>query len=193
MTFFEMIALGASMAVDTMCAGASDGIKEQKLPFIKAILIALSFGIFQAGMSILGYFVGSFLKDTLLQYIPYIAFTVLFLLAIKTLLEALKEARERKRNGEDQIQSGKVGIVEILVQSVATSIDALSIGFVYLYINLTTAMITFMVIGITTFLLSFLAILFGKLIGSKVQKFAPYVSALIFLGLAIKFLVEGLL
>src|SRR5574344_930845 len=144
MSFYEMIALGASMAVDTMCAGASDGIKEENLSYKKALLIALSFGIFQAGMAIIGYFIGYLLKDTLLKSIPFIAFAVLLFLSLKTLFEAIKDIIKAKKDGENCDKAvKKIGIVEIILQSIATSIDALSIGFVYLSLSIGDAMITF--------------------------------------------------
>ena len=87
----------------------------------------------------------------------------------------------------------KIGFLEIIFQSIATSIDALSIGFIYLSLPLIDAMVTFSVVGITTFVLSLLATILGKVIGSKIQKIAPFISAAIFLALSIKFLCEGLI
>ena len=194
MNFIEMIALGASMAVDTMCAGASDGIKEQNIKYTKAISIALSFGIFQAGMAIIGYFLGFALKDTLLNCIPFIACAVMFLLALKTIIEAIKDIKEAKKDDKIvQNKAKKIGFLEIIFQSIATSIDALSVGFIYLSLPLVDAMVTFSVVGITTFVLSLLATILGKVIGSKIQKIAPFISAAIFLALSIKFLCEGLI
>ena len=115
-------------------------------------------------------------------------------MSLKTLFEAIKDIIKAKKDGENCDKAvKKIGIVEIILQSIATSIDALSIGFVYLSLSIGDAMITFSVVGITTFILSLFATILGKLIGCKIQKIAPFISAAIFLLLAIKFLLEGLL
>ena len=87
MDYLNVFAVSCSMALDSCCCGASDSIKENNIKIWKIILIALTFGIFQSGMSIIGYFVGYSFKDTVLNYIPWISFSILMLLGIKSIIE----------------------------------------------------------------------------------------------------------
>lgn len=197
MSFWESLVLSITMAADAMCAGASDGIKEHKIKISKCILIALAFGVAQFLMPVIGYFVGYALSDYILDYIPRIAFAVMLFLGLKSIYDGAKETIERKKAKEGEIcefKDGKVKPLEIFIQAIATSIDALSVGFSLIgrLPNITDAMLVFTLIGVVTFLLSFLTTIFGKKVGSYIEKFAPFISGLIFIALAIKFLIEAI-
>ena len=202
MSFLESFILSITMAADAMCAGASDGIKEHDIKIPKCLIIALCFGIAQFLMPLIGYFVGYAISDIILPYIPWIAFAVMLLLGLKSLFDGTKDliiSRREKKNGEKNEENAEVGSkkvkpFEVFMQSIATSIDALSVGFslVGSLPVISDAMIVFTMIGVITFALSFLTTVFGKFIGKYIERFAPFVSGLIFIGLAIKFLIEAL-
>ena len=86
-----------------------------------------------------------------------------------------------------------ISFIDILVQSIATSIDALCIGFVYMSYSIPNAMIVFSIIGITTFVLSFLCVFLAKQIAGSLEKWAGLIAALVFVGIGIKILLEGIL
>ena len=186
-----------SMSVDAMTVGAIDGLEEKDMKMVKVILIALTFGIFQAIMPIIGYFIGFSFKDVLETYIPYIAFTLLLILSIKSLIDFIKELKERnkqKENNETEIvKTKKIKVTTILFQGVATSIDALCIGFVFLDYDIPNAMLTFGIIGITTFILTLLTTTFGSKLASKLEKWASLIASIVFLAIGLKILIEGLI
>lgn len=191
MDILQTLVLSVSMAADTMCVGASDGIKENKIGYLKIVFIAFVFAFMQFIMPVIGYFIGFSFKDYLEKYIPWIAFVILTLLGIKSLYEGIKENINRKKdNKEEKEEEKKIGILEIFIQGIATSIDALSIGFININLSINDAMITFSIIGIVTFVLSFLATALGKLIGTKIEKIAPIISGLIFIALGLKFIIQ---
>lgn len=191
MDILQTLILSVSMAADTMCVGASDGIKENKIRYLKIAFIAFVFAFMQFIMPVIGYFIGFSFKDYLEKYIPWIAFVILTLLGIKSLYEGIKENINRKKdNKEEKEEEKKIGILEIFIQGIATSIDALSIGFININLSINDAMITFSIIGIVTFVLSFLATALGKLIGTKIEKIAPIISGLIFIALGLKFIIQ---
>lgn len=194
MDYLSAFTLGISMAADAMCASASDGIKDNKMTKVKSILIPLSFGIFQFGMPVIGYFLGYLFKDYITEYIPWIAFAVLLFLSLKSFYDGIKEHIERKKgkSQEEIVSEKRITIGEILIQDIATSIDALTIGFITVNKEIYEAMMTFIIIGVVTFIFSLICLLLGKKIGDKVEKNAPLISGLIFLGLAIKFLIEAI-
>ena len=188
--WFNIVLTSLSMSVDAMTVSAVDSIQEKNMKKAKSILIALVFGLFQFIMPIIGYFIGYSFKDILEAYIPWIAFSLLTLLSIKSLIDWIKD---RKKKDEGEEVNKKISILEILVQGISTSIDALCIGFVYLNLNIANAMIVFSIIGITTFLLSLLTSLFGNLLANKLEKWAGLIAAIVFLAVGLKILIEGLI
>ena len=148
-------------------------------------------------MPVIGYFIGYAVYEYIAVYIPWIAFAVMLILGFKSIIDGYKEYRERKKQvaeGEVCDTEAKVKPLEIFMQTIATSIDALSVGFSLIgsVPKIFDAMIVFTTIGVVTFLLSFITIVFGKKIGTYIEKFAPFISGLIFIGLSIKFLVEAI-
>ena len=188
--WFNIVLTSLSMSVDAMTVSAVDSIQEKNMKKTKSILIALVFGLFQFIMPLIGYFIGYSFKDILEAYIPWIAFSLLTLLSIKSLIDWIKD-RKKKDDGEEV--NKKISILEILVQGISTSIDALCIGFVYLNLNIANAMIVFSIIGITTFLLSLLTSIFGNLLANKLEKWAGLIAAIVFLAVGLKILIEGLI
>ncbi|MBO8461246.1 MAG: manganese efflux pump [Firmicutes bacterium] len=188
--WFNIVLTSLSMSVDAMTVSAVDSIQEKNMKKTKSILIALVFGLFQFIMPLIGYFIGYSFKDILEAYIPWIAFSLLTLLSIKSLIDWIKD-RKKKDDGEEV--NKKISILEILVQGISTSIDALCIGFVYLNLNISNAMIVFSIIGITTFLLSLLTSLFGNLLANKLEKWSGLIAAIVFLAVGLKILIEGLI
>ncbi len=186
----NIVLTSLSMSVDAMTVSAVDSIQEKNMKKTKSILISLVFGLFQFIMPIIGYFIGYSFKDILEAYIPWIAFSLLTLLSIKSLIDWIKD---RKKKDEGEEVNKKISILEILVQGISTSIDALCIGFVYLNLNIANAMIVFSIIGITTFLLSLLTSLFGNLLANKLEKWAELIAAIVFLAVGLKILIEGLI
>ncbi len=193
----NVILTSLSMSVDAMTVGAIDGLEEKDMKMVKVILIALTFGIFQAIMPVIGYFVGFSFKNVLETYIPYIAFTLLLILSIKSLIDFIKELKEKKKQKENNeieiVKTKKIKVTTILFQGVATSIDALCIGFVFLDYDIPNAMLTFGIIGITTFILTLLTTTFGSKLASKLEKWASLIASIVFLAIGLKILIEGLI
>lgn len=187
MDYLNVFITSLSMSMDASTVGAVDGVKESGMKIKKKILIAFLFGFLQFLMPLIGYFIGYSFKEYVVSYIPYIAFSLLFLLALKSFVDFLKS-----RNNEEIIKE-KISFKEIIIQGIATSIDAFSIGFVFLNYGIKDAMITFVIIGIVTFILSFITINLGNLIASKLEKYSGLISALIFLAVGIKILIEGII
>lgn len=193
MKFLSDFLVSVSMAVDCMTIGATDGIQEPDMKLRKSLLIAFFFGLFQGVMPVIGYFIGYGFKGVLEKYIPWIAFALLTFLGIKNIVEWIKERKEEKTEATEVKEVKKLTLPTILLQSVATSIDALSIGFVYLDSEIFDAMMVFLLIGVVTFILSFIALLLGKKIGSFLEKWAGLLAGIVFLIIGIKILLEGVL
>lgn len=187
MDYLNVFITSLSMSMDASTVGAVDGVKEVGMKIKKKMLIAFLFGFLQFLMPLIGYFIGYSFKEYIVSYIPYIAFSLLFLLALKSFIDFLKSINN------NEIVKERISFKEIIIQGIATSIDAFSIGFVFLNYGIKDAMITFVIIGIVTFILSFITINLGNLIASKLEKYSGLISALIFLAVGIKILIEGII
>ena len=188
-----MILTSVSMSIDAMTVNATNGLEEKTIKQGKMVFLSFLFGIFQFGMPVLGYFVGQTFEQYVSAYIPWIGFGLLMLLGIKSLVDWIKETVERKKGGSEEPREKEISVGRMFVEAIATSIDALCIGFAYMWLPIGEAMLFFGVIGITTFILSYLSILLAKWLAKWLQNWAGLLAAAVFMGIAIKILLEGLL
>ena len=151
------IGLGAGLAMDACAASMSNGLSEPYMKRKKSFLIAGLFGFFQILMPILGYLTITLLSSTLGDsfskifgyFVPWIALILLLFLGIKTIVEGVQEGKEN-----ETIESKKVKNISfeyLLLQAVATSIDALSVGIIYGNVKPLEAYLTFAIVGLVTF------------------------------------------
>ena len=188
-----MILTSVSMSIDAMTVNATNGLEEKTIKQGKMVFLSFLFGLFQFGMPVLGYFVGQTFEQYVSAYIPWIGFGLLMLLGIKSLVDWIKETVERKKGGSSEPREKEISVGRMFVEAIATSIDALCIGFAYMWLPIGEAMLFFGVIGITTFILSYLSILLAKWLAKWLQNWAGLLAAAVFMGIAIKILLEGLL
>lgn len=196
----DFLLVPVTMSFDCMTVGAIDGIKEWNMKWWKIILCSFLFGLFQAVMPVIGYFIGywiqGYFKDQKEIIVGWVAFTLLMLLSSKSMYEWVKGLKERKAsNSEEKAEletqsqtskSNELTIGKMFIQAIATSIDALSIGFVYMDKEVGWAMSLFATIGVVTWILSILAILFGKVIGPKLEKWGDLIASIVFGLVAVK-------
>lgn len=190
MDWANIILTSISMSVDAMTVGAVDGIKEKGIKVIKIILIALTFGIFQFGMPTIGYFIGQSFRQYVEKAVPWIGFGLLMLLAIKSFIDWFLDFRKRNEP-EAEVEHSVLTFKGLLVQGVATSIDALCIGFVYMNKTIPQAMLIFGIIGITTFVLSFITTYFGHFFAKKLERWGSLIAAIVFVLIAVKIVLSA--
>lgn len=188
MKFIDITLTSISMSIDAMTVNASNGIREKNMLIRKMILISLVFGVFQFIMPVIGYLIGSTFKDTIENILPWIAFSLLTILSIKSLIEWIKERKKK-----EEVEPKKISILDIFIQGIATSIDALCIGFVYLSLNIGEAFIVFGIIGVTTFVLSFLSVLFARRLSKYLENWAGLIASIVFLIVGVKILLGGII
>lgn len=188
-----MLVTSASMAVDAMTVNATNGLEEKDIRVPKMLLISFLFGLFQFGMPVIAYFIGHSFQSYVEPYIPWIGFGLLSFLGLKSLFDWIKEFRARKKGGQETQEEKKIGVGKMFVEAIATSIDALCIGFAYLYLPIGDAMLFFGIIGIVTFVFSFLSIFFSKYLARFLQSWAGLIASIVFFAVGLKILLEGLL
>lgn len=189
MTIVELFLVAVGLSMDAFAVSISNGtvIKNKK----KAVFAALMFGVFQAGMPLIGYFLGSAFAEFITGYAPIIALAVLGIIGGKMIIESIGEIRAEKK-GEEKTLLKEPGLPAIMIQAVATSIDALVVGvsFAAMSVQIVPAVLF---IGIVTFVISLVGVFggvkFGQLLGAK----ASLAGGAVLVCLGVKIFVESLL
>ena len=186
------IGLGAGLAMDACAASMSNGLSEPYMKRKKSFLIAGLFGFFQILMPILGYLTITILSSTLGDsfskifgyFVPWIALVLLLFLGIKTIVEGVQEGKEN-----ETIESKKVKNITfeyLLLQAVATSIDALSVGIIYGNVKPLEAYLTFAIVGLVTFGICIVAVYIGKKFGTLFANKATIAGGIILIGIGLE-------
>lgn len=179
----EILLIGIGLAMDAFAVSVCKGLAMKKMSWKKAILIGLYFGIFQAVMPVIGYFLGT----TFERFITNVDHWVAFILLVGIGINMVKEAFDK----ESENRNDNVDVKTMLVLSIATSIDALAIGitFACLKIHIVMPVIT---IGLITFIISVIGVKIGNRFGDKYEKKAEIMGGVILILLGIKILLEHL-
>ncbi|MDD6799712.1 MAG: manganese efflux pump MntP family protein [Firmicutes bacterium] len=183
MQLWEIFIIGVGLSMDAFAIAICRGLKNGTLNFNDAVITALFFGGFQALMPAIGYLIG----DTFAKYITSFDHWVAFILLALIGVNMIKEAFEKDEKSE-KISSG---IVNLLMLSVATSIDALAVGITFALgsVDIVPAIA---VIGCTTFIISFLGVGLGSILGCKFKRGAEITGGLILIIMGLKILIEHL-
>ena len=185
MFFVNSLLLGLGLAMDAFSVSLANGLCYQNIKFPKASLIAGTFGFFQFLMP----FIGWVLVTTVAKYftfievaIPYIALVLLCFIGGKMIYEGVKKKEEK-----DSCPVKPLSMGLLAVQGVATSIDALSVGFTISNYNVWEALLSSGIIGILTIGICLAGVYIGKAIGTKFQNKASIFGGviLIIIGLEI--------
>lgn len=183
MFFFNSLLLGVGLAMDAFSVSLANGLNEPKMKKRRQCLIAGVFAFFQFIMPLAGFFcvhtVASFFS-VFEKFIPFIALGLLGFIGGKMLVEGI-----RKKDEEDTPTALTIGA--LMLQGVATSIDALSVGFTISGYTPFGAFLSCLIIALTTFIICMLGLLLGKKFGTKLKNKASVLggSILIFIGLEI--------
>ena len=182
--FFNNILLGVGLAMDAFSVSLANGLNEPKMKKSKIFGVAGLFALFQGLMPLIGWIC----VHTIVQYfswfeklIPWIALVLLCYIGGKMLYDSIKN----KESSEGETKS--VGLTALLIQGVATSIDALSVGFTIADYSLALAVLAVLIIAFVTFIICFAGVFIGKKFGTKLAGKAGILGGviLIFIGLEI--------
>lgn len=179
-----MLLISISLAMDSFSVSIVGGLNSQKSKYIDAIKVAGFFGVFQALMPLLGWFIGETLKSFIFTIDHWIAFGLLGIIGLKMIYESFKSGKGKE---ERDILSNK----NLLFMSIATSIDALIVGITLSLIEV-PFLLSIITIGIVTFILCFFGFLFGKQLGFLFGKKIEVVGGIILILIGTKILIEHL-
>ena len=187
MSLPEMILIGIGLAMDAFAVSISKGLSMRKINYKSGVIIALAFGVFQAGMPVLGWLLTIRFERYISAVDHWIAFGLLLLIGVKAIWEAVKD----RKNGEEKAPEFVLKWGELLILAVATSIDALAVGISFAVLNV-TIWSAIGIIGGITFCFSFVGVLIGNRFGVHFKSKAEIAGGIILILLGIKILLEHL-
>lgn len=188
MNILSILITAVGLSMDAFAVSITNGMCTRYLRFRDALKMALSFGIFQALMPVIGYFAGITFSDKIAGIDHWVAFILLAFIGGKMIYETLKE----KEVDREACQRGPLRLRMLLVLSVATSIDALAVGVSFALLN-TNIWQAAGLIGLITFVICLPAAYVGKKFGTLFQRKAEVFGGVILILIGLKILIEGLL
>lgn len=183
MGIFEILLIGIGLAMDAFAVSICKGLSMKKMNWKNAVIIALYFGVFQALMPLIGYFLGMTFESIVTTFDHWVAFALLTLIGGGMIKESFDD--------EDDKKNDKVDFKTMVVLAIATSIDALAIGITFAFFDV-NIVLAISIIGIITVIISVLGVKIGNRFGDKYQNKAQLMGGIILVLLGFKILLEHL-
>lgn len=187
MFFLNSALFGVGLAMDAFSVSIGNSLNEPHMPFRRMCLIAGTFAFFQIIMPLIGWFCVHTIAEAFKgfqPFIPYIALALLLFIGGKMLIEGI-------RGGEEEEEKKGVGFGALMVQGIATSIDALSVGFTIAELQAGQAVVEALIIGIVTFGICIAGLFIGKKAGNLLRSKAGIVGGVILIAIGIEIFVTG--
>ena len=183
------ILFGVGLAMDAFSVSIANGLNEPKMQIKRVLLIAGTFGLFQTVMPLTGWLCVHSIAEAFQAFqpfIPWIALALLLFIGIKMILEGRKEETEEEKEETKLLHGGA-----LLVQGIATSIDALSVGFTIAEYTWAFALIEAVIIGVVTFGICILGVKLGKKLGMKLAGKASIFGGIILILIGLEIFITG--
>ena len=185
--FINSALLGVGLAMDAFSVSLANGLNEPNMKKGRMCTIAGVFAGFQALMP----FIGWVCVHTIVQYfqvfekfIPWIALILLCYIGGSMLKDGIQ-------NKEEEVEKAEVGFKALMIQGIATSIDALSVGFTIAEYGLWMAIVAALIIGVLTFFICFFGLALGKKFGTVFSNKATIMGGVILIVIGLEIFVTG--
>lgn len=180
MDLVSVVLLAIGLAMDCLAVSSMRGIARGKRPWLMAVL----FGVFQGGMPLIGYAAGSAFASVIDRFDHWIALVLLTIIGGKMIWESLHEKEEETRSDGS--------VTELLLLAVATSIDALATGIIFVPYPLGSVLMDMAIIAFVSFAFSVLGYQAGKRLGTHLPLNVELVGGLVLIGIGLKIFAEGM-
>ena len=185
--FVSSILLGVGLAMDAFSVSLANGLNDSAMKKKRMCAIAGVFAFFQAFMPMTGWLcVHTMLRyfEKFQPFIPWIALILLAFIGGKMLIEGI-------RGEEEQVKKEKLTAWVLFIQGIATSIDALSVGFTIAGYNFGQALLASGIIALVTFIICIAGLVIGKKFGTKLANKASILGGVILIGIGIEIFITG--
>ena len=188
MLYIEVLLLAIGLSMDSLAVSVTGGaVLKNNCTAGNIIKIASVLGIFQAGMTVIGYTMGLGFEKYICAFDHWIAFILLVCIGGKMVVEAVRDRDHEVVGKKDQPLDHK----EMFLLAVATSIDALAVGITFALLD-TPIIEAIVIIGCTTFVLSIVGVIVGNFFGTRYKKKAEIIGGIILILIGLKILLEHL-
>ena len=180
--------LGVGLAMDAFSVSLANGLHDPHMSRRRGTIIAGTFAVFQAAMPMLGWVCVHTIVELFSSFeifIPWIALALLGYIGGKMLVEGIK--------GEEAEEAAELSAGALFVQGVATSIDALSVGFTISEYGWGMALVCSLIIAVVTFFVCAAGLSLGKKFGTKLSGKASILGGVILIGIGLEIFVPGVL
>ncbi|MDG2916125.1 manganese efflux pump MntP family protein [Bisgaard Taxon 10/6] len=182
MSYYTLWVIAFGLSMDAFAVSVGKGLTLTDFCLKFALKIAFCFGLFQALMPLLGYYVGSHFSNYITEFDHWIAFVLLCVIGINMIKESFSE-----EDGDDD--PFDFSWRHLIMLGVATSIDALAMGISFAFLNVNVWQAA-AVIGLTTALLSVFGLKAGHWLGDRIRKQAELLGGAVLIAMGIKVLIE---
>ncbi|MBR4766312.1 MAG: manganese efflux pump [Clostridia bacterium] len=185
--FLNAALFGVALAMDAFSVSLAAGMNEPAIKNGKKSAVAGTFAFFQTAMPLAGWFCVRSIETafrSFQKFVPWIALALLLYLGIKMIVEGI-------RSGNDASGNNSLKLSALPVMGIATSIDALSVGFTIADYPFSSALIEAVIIGVETFVICFAGVETGRRLGMKLAGRASILGGVILVGIGIEIFLSG--
>lgn len=195
MSVLEIIAISVALAMDAFALTVANcATYEKTLSRKKEWSMPCAFAVFQFAMPVIGFYIGGLVSGFLQSFAKFLSAGIFFILAVKIVFDIIEEKRKSEKEETITAKTQNFTLGVLIIQAIATSIDALAIGITFAAVTLPfSVFIAAGIIGVITFLIVMAALFIGKSLGKLLGKYAVWCGAVILFALAVKNLIEGLI
>ena len=187
--------LGVGLAMDAFSVSIANGIVESNMRKGRMLKIAGVYAVFQTVMPLIGWLLVTTVAHIFVSFsvfIPWIALILLLFIGGKMVIEGIKD-RKKGEKKEEKSETSKLTFGALILQGIATSIDALSVGFTIAEYSFIQAFASSLIIGVVTLVICLIGLIFGKNIGNKFSSIATIIGGVILILIGIEVFVRGII
>lgn len=184
--FLNSALLGVGLAMDAFSVSLANGLHDPHMSRCRGAIIAGTFGVFQAVMPMAGWLCVHTIVELFSafeKFVPWIALALLGYIGGKMLLEGIK--------GEEAEETAELSAGALFMQGVATSIDALSVGFTISEYGWLMALVCSLIVATVTFFICEAGLSLGKKFGTKLSGKASILGGVILIGIGLEIFISG--
>ena len=184
MSIWEILLLGVGLSMDAFAVSICKGLSVKKVKWQHLLCVGAYFGIFQALMPTIGYFLGSTFEQYITAFDHWVAFVLLAAIGANMIKESFSK--------EESETNSSFAFKTMLLMALATSIDALAVGITFALLPDINVPLAVCLIGVTTFVCSAAGLKVGNLFGLRYKAKAELAGGIILILIGLKILLEHL-
>ncbi len=189
------IGLGAGLAMDAFSVCVANGLREPEMPVPRRVMMAGIYAFFQFAMPLIGWVCVHFIEEAFSafrKFIPWIALLLLLYIGGGMIIEAFRSKKETQEDESGEVKSAALlPMKTLLIQGVATSIDALSVGFTISGYGAFEALLAALIIAAVTFVICLSGLKLGRVFGTKLERYAGLIGGTILIVIGLEIFIKS--